>query len=448
MAIAPSKSARQIEVGSLLENAPWRALQKAVILLSALAIIFDGMDIQLMGFAIPSMAKEWNVARSAFAPILAFGLFGVAAGTAFGGLVGDRIGRKNALVLSVLVFGASTLGFAFAHTISALFVLRLIAGLGIGGALPNATTITAEFTPARRRAVAVTLSIVCIPLGGVLAGIIASHVLVHGSWRTLFLVGGLSPLILAALLIVLLPESPRYLARHPEKSPQLIALLHRIGIPVDSDATFYEETIEDLDSHSKLAEIFGPTQLRNTLCLWMAFFFTLVSIYLVFNWLPSILTARGLDIGTASQALALYNFGGIFGALAFAVWINHKGSRIPLLVGSFAGVISALFVSIVTINRTGSHVLLLTAITAHGLFANAVQTTMYALAASMYVTRVRATGVAAALAVGRMGAIVSAFLGSYLLAFSSNVYFTLLAIGMACAFASLFFLKKHITVGD
>lgn len=437
-------TARKIEINALLENAPLGLLQKSVVLLSALAIIFDGMDIQMMGFAIPSIAKEWNVARSVFAPVLAFGLFGVAVGTALGGFLGDTIGRKKSLVLSVLVFGASTLGFAFSHSLTTLFILRFIAGLGIGGALPNATTITAEFTPVRRRAVAVTLSIVCIPLGGVLAGTLASHVLVNDGWRTLFLIGGLSPLILAIFLVALLPESPRYLARKPQKGQQLATLLRRMGIPVDSNDFFYEQTVEDLNPRSKLAEIFGPAQLRNTLCLWMAFFFTLVAIYLVFNWLPSILTAQGLDIATASQAVALYNFGGIFGALAFAVWINHRGSRTPLLVGSFAGSLSALYLSTVTINHTGSHTLLLAALAAHGLFTNAVQTTMYALAATMYDTRVRATGVAAALAVGRIGAIVSAFLGSYLLTCKTNVYFTLLAISTAFAFAALFFLNKHI----
>jgi MFS transporter, AAHS family, 4-hydroxybenzoate transporter len=220
------------------------------------------MDIQMMGYAIPSIAAEWHVARSNFAPILAFGLFGVAAGTACGGIVGDRIGRKKALILSVIVFGAATLGFAFAHSISALFALRLIAGLGIGGALPNATTLTAEFTPARQRPLAVTLSIVCIPLGGVLAGTIASHLLVTGSWRTLFWIGGLSPLLLALLLLVVLPESPRYLIRHPEHRHQIVSLLRKMGIPTEEGATFYEHTEQEIDTHSKLYEIFGPGRLR------------------------------------------------------------------------------------------------------------------------------------------------------------------------------------------
>ena len=387
-----------------------------------------------------------RVARSSqqLRPDTRLGLFGVAAGTACGGIVGDRIGRKKALIMSVLVFGAATLGFAFAHSIAALFVLRLVAGLGIGGALPNATTLTAEFTPARKRPLAVTLSIVFIPLGGVLAGAIASHVLVTGSWRTLFLISALSPLLLALLLMVVLPESPRYLIRQAKPSDQVVALLRRMGIPVEEGSAFYEQAEKEINTHSKLSEIFGPGRLHNTLCLWFAFFFTLVAIYLVFNWLPSMLTGHGVDIKTASQGLALYNFGGIFGALAYAWWINRSGSRIPLLVGAACGVITALLTMAVSIKSSDSHTLLLAALTSHGLFTNAVQTTMYALAANIYNTRVRATGVAAALATGRMGAIASAFLGSYVLAFSTNVYFALLAAGMGCAFVALFMLKKHI----
>lgn len=439
---APAVS--RIHIAGLIDSSGWSTLQKVIVLLTAATIVFDGMDIQMMGFAIPAIAKEWGVVRSAFAPILACGLFGVAVGTAIGGILGDRIGRSKALVGSVIVFGVATLGFALAHSIPALFVLRLIAGLGIGGALPNATTLTAEFTPANKRPVAVTIAIVCIPLGGVLAGLISAHVLASGNWRTLFYIGGVSPLLLALLLSVALPESPRYLARHARRWPELIILLNRLGLSVGAGSEFFDDAPPTGADANAFTEIFGGEKRRDTFAVWFAFFCCLVSVYLVFNWLPSVLTGLGLGIKTASQGLATYNFGGIFGALAFAWWISKKGSRVPLLTGAVFGIVTAVMVRLVPVSGTGDHTLLLVALTLHGLFVNAVQTTMYALAAHIYTTRARATGVAGALAIGRTGAIASAFLGSYLLKFGSGPYFLALAMGMLGVTAGLFVLRAHI----
>jgi len=435
-----------MDISQLLDFGQWSALQKAIVFLSALAIVFDGMDIQMMGFAIPAMAKDWGVARSAFTSILALGLFGVALGTAFGGLLGDRFGRRTALIANVALFGAATLGIAFIHSLTPLLILRLIAGAGIGGALPNATTLTAEFTPLSRRPLAVTLSIVCIPLGGVLAGLIAARLLSSGSWRTLFWIGGLSPILLAVALTLLLPESPRFMARQHSRSEELIKLLRRMGKAVPGDAQFREPVRFKGDGKGIGVALFGHGQLRNTLPLWMAFFLCLISVYLVFNWLPSLLTGHGLDIKVASEGLAAYNFGGIFGAISFAWWIGKRGSRVPLLVSSAAAVATALVLRAMPIDASGSHTLLLGALAAHGLFVNATQTTMYALAAHIYTTRVRATGVAAALAVGRTGAILSAYLGSHILRMGSDIYFSALAIGMAGCFIALLVLKSHIDV--
>ncbi len=434
------------DIDALLDTGPWGTLQKAIVALAALAIIFDGMDIQMMGFAIPAIAKDWGVARAAFAHILALGLIGVTLGTAFGGFLGDRIGRRNALIVNVILFGAATFAIAFCHSLTALLTLRIIAGLGIGGALPNAATLTAEFTPRKQRPLAVTLAIVCIPLGGFLAGLISANVLAHGNWRALFWIGGLSPVLLGLLLLRLLPESPRYLARHPERANELSTLLRRMGKEVPSGSTVIERAHPIGSSSGLAAELFGPGQVINTLALWIAFFFCLVTVYLVFNWLPSMLSGRGLNLTIASQALAVYNFGGIFGAIFFAWWISRQGSRIPLLTGAAAGLVSALILRALPITPAGSHTALLVALCIHGLFVNAVQTTMYALAAHVYTTRVRATGVASAVAVGRTGAILSAFMGATILSLGTANYFLLLAIGMAGVFIALFILRNHIEV--
>jgi AAHS family 4-hydroxybenzoate transporter-like MFS transporter len=439
--ITPSQS---INIGELLDFNLSGFHQRMVVLLTAFAIIFDGMNIQMMGFAIPSIAKDWGVARSSFAPILALGLVGLAVGTAFGGLIGDRIGRRTALIGSVFLFGTGTLCIAFVHSLTGLLVLRLIAGAGIGGALPNATTLTAEFTPLKWKAVAITIAIVCIPLGGFLAGLISAHILSRGNWRELFWIGGGASIALAILLTFLLPESPRFLAQRPARHAELVQQLRRMHIRVKDDCIFVEPAEVQGKHPGIVAALFGPGKLRSTLSLWWAFFLCLATIFLVFNWLPSLLTSLGLNIKVTSDGLAAYNFGGVFGALSFAWWINRRGSRVPLLVGSAGGLITALILRFMPIDPAADPTLLFVALGAHGLFVNAVQTTMYALAAHIYPTKIRATGVAAALAIGRTGAILSAFIGPSILHQGSQVYFATLAVGMGGVFIALAILRHHI----
>src|SRR5947209_4856446 len=173
---------RTVDVAALLDGSGWSRYQKLITALAALAVIFDGFDIQILGFAIPTLMKEWHVARAGFAPVLALGLAGMAAGSPFAGYSGDRFGRRPALIGCVTLFGLATVATALVQSVAALAVLRFITGMGAGGALPNASALAAEFAPVRMRPAAVKLTIVCVPLGGMLGGLIAAKVLPAYGW--------------------------------------------------------------------------------------------------------------------------------------------------------------------------------------------------------------------------------------------------------------------------
>src|SRR5689334_16431008 len=179
---------KTVDLAELLDGASWSAYQKWITALAALAIIFDGFDIQILGFAIPSLMREWHVARSDFGPVLALGLAGMAVGGPVAGYFGDRVGRRNALVASVAIFGLATVATAFVNGFVGLALLRVLTGMGTGGAVPNAGTLTAEYAPLRRRPMAVKLTLVCVPLGGMLGGLLAAQVLPRFGWRGLYLV--------------------------------------------------------------------------------------------------------------------------------------------------------------------------------------------------------------------------------------------------------------------
>jgi MFS transporter, AAHS family, 4-hydroxybenzoate transporter len=178
-------SGQSVDIGKILDDGPWTTMQKLVVILAALAIVADGFDGQLIGFAIPSIIKEWGVSRGDFAPVVASGLIGMGIGSACAGLFADHFGRRMAVIGSVVVFSLATCAIGFSQNLWMIAALRFVAGLGIGGALPTSTTITAEYTPARSRTMAITATIVCVPLGGMLAGVFANFVLPAFGWRGL-----------------------------------------------------------------------------------------------------------------------------------------------------------------------------------------------------------------------------------------------------------------------
>jgi AAHS family 4-hydroxybenzoate transporter-like MFS transporter len=429
-----------IDVGHVLDHGPFSRVQKQIVTLAAVSVIFDGLGSQLIGFAIPRMAGEWGMPLGAFAAAVSAGLFGMSFGSACAGMLADRLGRRWTVIGSVLLFGLATCLVSLANSPSAVGWFRFFAGFGIGGALPISTTLVAEFTPSRIRPLAITGTIVCVPLGGMFAGVFAAYILPHYGWRTLFLVGGAVPLILCLILMFALPESPRFLVRHPERWDELSRLLHRIQPPSAPGSRFCDRTESKVKGRS--SDLFGRDYLRDSLALWCAFLLCLFTVYTAFSWLPSLLVSSGLNPANASLALMLYNGGGVLGALLCAWAISRFGSRRPLITCCAAAAIAALFVSQL---RLDQHVfLLLFGIAAHGLFVNAVQSTMFALCAHVYPTAIRARGASWAVAFGRLGAILSGIAGALVLSSGASAYFILLGAAMFLVLIALTMVRRHI----
>jgi AAHS family 4-hydroxybenzoate transporter-like MFS transporter len=436
-------ASRAIDAGDLLDRGGWTSFQKFLTAVAALAVIFDGFDIQVLGFTIPGMMREWHADRASFGPVLAIGLVAMAAGSPMAGYLGDRFGRRVTLAGCVALFGAGTIATAFVHGLAGLTAMRIVIGIGTGGALPNATALAAEFAPLPRRAMAVKWTIVCVPLGGMLGGFVAARVLPEFGWRSLYAIGGMLPLLLAVVLLWVLPESPRFMVRRPEYWPRLENLLRRLGHSVPAGSVFVDKADSAERQTVSVRALFEPGFARDTAGLWAAFFFSSVCIYLTFGWLPSLLTARGLDVAAASSGLAVYNFGGVLGVLLWSVLITAWGSRVPLVAGSVGAAVSA-----VALLSLGSHAgpdqfLLTAGLGISGLLTNAVQVALFALAAHLYPTGVRATGVAYMAAVGRIGGVLSSIFGSLLIQ-AGGAFWIAYAVAMLCACAGVFEVRRHI----
>lgn len=434
-----------IDAGALIDSSPWTLYQKLLTALAALTIVIDGFDIQILAFAIPSLMKDWHVARAVFAPVLALGLAGMAVSGPVAGYIGDRFGRRLTLIGTITLFGLATFATAFVHSVAALAVLRFITGLGAGGAVPNASALVAEYAPVYRRPVAVKLTIVCIPLGGMLGGFIAAQVLPAYGWRTLYMAGGIAPLVLAAVSFWLLAESPRFLALHPSGWPDLARFLNRSGHTVAFDSQFLDSTERKIDERAPIRELVSLDHARDTLGLCIAFFFCLGGVYLIFGWLPALLSSQGLDVAAASSGLATYNLGGVIGVLTWAVLTTYFGSRRPMLAGALGAAASALVILLIPVQ---SRTLMLAGLGLHGLLVNAIQTSMYALAAHVYPTRIRASGVAFASTLGRIGGIVSSLSGAAIIGAGTIVFWGSLATAMVFAFAGLAIVRRHIPIAS
>jgi AAHS family 4-hydroxybenzoate transporter-like MFS transporter len=432
-----------VDIGQLIDRGAWGRYQKLVLLMVAFTVIFDGLDIQILGLAIPSIMKEWGGTRTMLAPVLALSLIGMIIGTVLGGEIGDRFGRRVGLIGSVMFFGAFTAATTLANDVHTLTVLRFLAGAGLGGALPNASALSAEFAPARWRSQHVILAILCVPLGSMIGGLLAGAILPTMGWRALFAVGGLLPVAVALALLVLLPESPRFLVRHTEKHPLLATLLARMGHPVPARARLVNLT-DGSGKQLSLPALFVAEYRFDTIALWTACFFALLGTYSVLSWLPAVLTGAGLSSASASTGITLYNMGGVFGVITAAATIRWLGSRVLMLLLCAGVIVSALYLCNMDINLQNSAVAL-TVIGVMGFFLNGTQTCLYGLSAHVYVSRIRSTGVGAALGFGRVGAVLSSFLVPLALQwYRSAGYFLMIAVALLFALLALAKLNRHV----
>ena len=434
------------DIGLLLDRGNWTAYQRRLVLLTALTIVFDGIDNQLIGITVPTMMLEWGVPRSAFAPVVSLGYFGMMIGGAAAGLIGDRYGRRGALLGSVALFGAMTMAASLASDVATLGVLRFFTGLGLGGAIPNAAALAAEYVPARQRPMAVTLAIVCMPLGGTIAGLIAIPALPALGWRALYIAGGLVPMAAAPALRTIMPESPRYLARRPTRRVELAATLARMGHAVPEGTTFVDRA-DSTPARAPMAALFQPGLRRDTLALWLAYFSCLLAVYLAFSWVPSLLTGAGFSSSVASTGITAFNLGGVVGSLAGGVAIARFGSRASMLTMTALAITGAAIMSQMDLSAAAAVVPIIALLTVTGAMINGVQATMYALAAHVYPAAIRATGVGSAVSFGRSGAVLSGFAGAWALEWrGSTSFFGAIAVSMAVCWIALAAVRRHIGV--
>jgi AAHS family 3-hydroxyphenylpropionic acid transporter len=362
--------------------------------LCAAAAFFEGFDNQSIGVAAPRLTLEFALTTTEKGLILSAAPFALCLGAALGGRAADFLGLRTALIVSMLLFGLCSLLTALSVGPDSLLVARLLTGLGLGGALPAFIALSSDAAE-RGRLSTVTAVMAGMPLGGAIAAAMALGEGLGWSWRSIFLVGGVGPLLIACMMLRVLPASP------VAKAPDVTAR-------VDSITT----------------TLFATGRARTTVFLWTAFFFTQLILLLMLNWLPTLIVGLGFSHTQASWASIWFNVCGSLGSMFLAR--RHAGSQRRLwVVLTYLGMVAALL----AVPSVGK-VFLLAALAcglAGGLIVGA-QLILFALAPLHYERRMRGTGVGAAVSAGRLGAVVGPLFASVLLAGGGTSVTVLLGI--------------------
>lgn len=387
-------------------------LQRNVVILCGLAAMLDGFDVQCIAFVVPVVAAQWNIPPSSFGIVFAAGLLGLCIGAAILGPFADRYGRRRAIVGALVSFGLCSLMTATSSSLYELMGWRFVTGFGLGGLLPNVFALTAEYAPKRIRTTIITLMFCGFPAGAVLGGAISAKVIPLFGWKVVFLAGGILPLVLSMLLLFALPESLYFLVSHSRNPELIVSILRRLRPGLELNVADSFVTSEGQASTASIRELFADGTRAITLTLWILFFFTLLTLYFLVNWLPVVLRQAGLPLETAIFGTTLLNFGGIAGGLLMARLVDRYGIYNVLFPG-YVG--SSLGVAAVGLWSDGATSALALAFFA-GFFVIGCSFVIAAWASDVYPTTLRSTGVGCSLAVGRIGSIVGPIAGGVLLA--------------------------------
>jgi MFS transporter, AAHS family, 4-hydroxybenzoate transporter len=423
-----------LDVAKFIDQRGVGGFQILVLALCFIVMIIDGFDAQAVGFVAPLISTEWGVAKASFGPVFVAGLLGMALGALLFGALADRFGCKIILILCFLTFGVLTIGKALVSSTAALAVLQLLAGLGIGGAMPNAIALVAEYSPVKRRSLMVTVASAGYSVGASGAGFLTARLAGSYGWQAIFLIGGAAALAMLPALIVLLPDSIRFMVLSGSRRSKPISILRKIDPRLPAEIDLELTSSEHELAVFPVAHLFREGRTGMTILLWLAVFMDLLVIYYMTSWLPvTIHGMGGISVEDAAIAAALFSAAGLFGTPVVGQLMDWFG---PVRMLALSFVLASVCIACTGALASSLAALKIIVFLA-GFFSVGAHLGLSALAGELYPTFMRATGVGWALGIGRFGSLISPVLGGLLLAWQWQVTSIFLAVALPALLAAL-----------
>lgn len=421
---------KTVDANQVIDDAKFNPFHWMVLFWCALIIIFDGYDLVIYGVVMPSLMKEWNLTPIQAGALGSYALFGMMIGALVFGPLSDRIGRKKSIMACVILFSGFTVLNGLVNDPVKFGLCRFIAGLGIGGVMPNVVALMSEYAPKKIRSTLVAIMFSGYSVGGMLsAGLGMALIPTHG-WSPVFFVAGI-PLLLLPMVLKFLPESAGFLVRqgrHEEAAAVLARVQPGFALQADERLVLGEAKT----TGGSVLQLFRDGRALRTLMLWLAFFCCLLMVYALASWLPKLMSKAGYGLGSSLSFLLVLNFGAIFGAIGGG-WLGDRLNLPRVLLVFFA--LAAISISLLGYKSdTG---VLYTLIAIAGATTIGSQILLYALGAQFYSMDIRSTGLGWASGIGRNGAIVGPLLGGALMAANLPLAGNFLAFAIPGAIASL-----------
>lgn len=423
-----------VDVQAFVDGRRMSRVQIVVAIICIAVLVLDGFDSGMIAYVAPALATELHLSPAQMGPLFAAGLTGLTIGAFVGVAVADRIGRKKVLLGTVAMFGGFTLLSIAFRDFAWIVALRFGVGLGLGGAGPVAMALIAETCPVGKRAKLLAYLGCGIPVGGILAGAIATRLIPAHGWISMFVVGGALPVFLLLAIATHVPESVRFLLLKRGGQERVRKILQRMAPDEDLTGVSFSVKQEVKATRVPMIDLFRTVTPVSTLLLWLASFCTMIVISFVSNWLPILLQSAHRSMADTSVLLSFFLFGSPCGSLLIGFCMD-KYNRYVCLVAS--ALIAALGLVVIG-NIVAQTIPTAIVIAIVGASVGACFTGAGILASFIYPTSVRATGIGWTIGCGRLGSVFGSMTGTFFLSLGVSLPSLLKIASVPCftAFAA------------
>ncbi|MQR00200.1 MFS transporter [Glaciimonas soli] len=409
------------------------AFQFRIFCLCFLCLLADGFDAQALGYVVPAIGKSWGISPAAFAPAFSAGLIGMAIGAIGLGSLADYIGRRKIIILCMAMIGVCTMSMASVDTMNELIMLRVLAGLALGGLLPNIFALGSEYSPTRRRAMTVMIISCGISLGSALGGVTAGALLQSRGWPIIFQIGGTMPLVLALMMLIWLPESISYQAIRDVSRQKLVHLMAKICPHLEFSPDTRFVVIEQRAPGLTVKHLFAEGRAFATILIWVVYFMCLLEIYFFASWLPTLLHKSGISLEMSVYATSALQIAGTVASLTLGIVLERFNPGFVLALLYMLGTIAIFGVGASLENP----ILLIIATSFAGAGIIGGQACTHAIASRIYPTSMRSTGIGWGLGIGRIGSVIGPIIGGVLLSLNWSADHMLYAGAVPALLAAL-----------